>query len=310
MNFVILDLETTGFHPNSGGRIIEIGAVKIENFEIVDRFSTFVNPEQKIPQKITDLTGITDDMVKNYPNIWNVIHKVWDFIEGYTVIAHNASFDWDRYLKFYFDKIGKHATNDVICTMEKSKKIFVSKEKYANKETNRIRHKLEDLCGRLDVNLQGAHRAINDCEALAQCFMKMYYSYPEHFEDVKNFKGVSLDERYNNQIDYQVFSVRYWEEVFNIGKKNQKRMRRFYVHLTPENMMEAEKCYPGTVYFDIDRKSWGNKDFLYNIDYKVVERLVLEHEKVNSLKELYERMRPEYIRQRALKVESSLEKRD
>ena len=304
MNFVVLDLETTGLQgPEKGGRIIEIGAVKVENFEVVGRFSTFVNPEIKIPKKITEITNITNDMVKDAPNIWNVIHKLWDFIEGYTVVAHNASFDWDRFLKFYFNKIGKHVTNDVICTVEKSKEIFKSKEKYANKQTNRINHKLIDLCERLDVKLEGAHRAVNDCDALAQCFIKMYYSYPEHFADVKDLKGVTLDERYNNQIDYHVFSVRYWEELFDKGKKTERLLRRFYVQLTPENMMEAEKCYPGTVFFDIERKSWGNKDFLYNIDYRLVEKLVLEHQKVSTLKELYEKMRPEYIRQKRLKME-------
>lgn len=304
MNFVVLDLETTGFQgPDKGGRIIEIGAIKVENFQIVDSFSTFVNPEIKISKKITELTGITDDMVKDSPNIWNVIHKLWDFIEGYTVIAHNAKFDWDKYLKFYFDKIGKHSTNDVICTLDKSKQIFKSKEKYANKDTNRIGHKLEDLCNRLGVRLQGAHRAVNDCDALAQCFIKMYYSFPEHFEDIKTLKGVTLDEKYNNQIEYKVHSVRYWEEVFNVGKKNQRRMRRFYVVLAPENMMEAEKCYPGTVFFDIERKSWGNKDFIYNTDYRLIERLVLKHQKVSSLKELYDRLRPNYIIQKKINME-------
>ena len=301
MNFVVLDLETTGFHgPEKGGRIIEIGAVKVENFKIIDRFSTFVNPEMKIPQKITELTHITNDMVKNSPNIWNVIHKLWDFVEGYTIIAHNAKFDWDKYLKFYFQKIGKHTTNDVVCTIEKSKEIFGLKKKLDNGETIKLGHKLIDLCERMNVKLEGAHRAVNDCDALAQCFIKMYYSYPSYFEDVKKLKGVTLDEKYNNQVDFKVHSVRYWEEVFNRGKSNEKRMRRFYITLTPENMIEARKCYPGTVFFDIERKSWGNKDFLYNIDYRLIESMVLKYEKVDSLKSLYEKLRPIYIKQKRL----------
>ena len=303
MKLVILDLETTGIQgPDKGGRIIEIGAVKIENFSIVDRFSTFVNPEQKIPKKITELTGITNDMVKDAPTIWNVIHKVWGFIEGYTVVTHNTSFDWNRYLKYYFEKIGKHPTNDVICTIEKSKQIFKDKEKYANKETNRIGHKLVDLCDRLDVKLNDAHRAINDCEALAHCFLKMYYSFPEYFEDIKNYEGIGLDSRYNNQIDFKIHSVNYWEDLFDKGTKKERRYRRFYVKLAPENMMEAEKCYPGTIFFDIENKSWGNRDFLYNIDYKVVERMVLEHTHMKNLKELYDKMRPVYIEERNNKI--------
>lgn len=299
MNIVILDLETTGFQgPSKGGRIIEIGAVKIENFNIVDKFSTFVNPEMKIPKKITELTGISNDMVKDSPTIWNVIHKLWSFIEGYTVVTHNTAFDWDKYLKFYFEKIGKHPTNDVICTIDKSKKIFTDKEKYANKETNRIGHKLIDLCERLNVTLNDAHRAINDCEALADCFLKMYYSYPEYFDDIKDLKGISLDSKYNNQVNFKIHSVNYWEDIFDVNTKKERRYRRFYVKLVPENMMEAEKCYPGTVFFDIDRKSWGNYDFLYNIDYKYVENMVLLHTGTKNLKELYNRMRPAYIRER------------
>ena len=299
MNFVVLDLETTGFHgPENGGRIIEIGAVKVENFKVVDKFSTFVNPEMKIPKKITELTNITNDMVKDSPNIWNTIHKLWEFIEGYTVIAHNAKFDWDKYLKFYFNKIGKHTTNDVICTIDKSKEIFGLKETNANGESIKVGHKLIDLCNRMDVSLEGAHRAVNDCNALAECFIKMYYSYPKYFEEVKNLRGVTLDSKYDNQVDFKVHSVNYWEEVFNRGKANERRMRRFYVMLTPENMMEARQCYPGTVFFDIERKSWGNKDFLYNLDYNKVEEMVLAHQNANSLKELYERLRPQYIRQK------------
>lgn len=304
MNFVVLDLETTGLQgPDKGGRIIEIGAVKVENFQIVDRFSTFVNPEVKISKKITEITGITNEMVKDSPVIWTVIHELWDFINGYTIVAHNAKFDWDKYLLFYFNKIGKHVTNDVVCTVDKSKEIFGLKKQLNDNETVKISHKLIDLCERMNVNLEGAHRAINDCNALAECFIKMYYSYPEYFEDIKSLKGVALDEKFNTQIEYTVHQVNYWEELFDAGKKTERRMRRFYVKLTPVNMLEAHKCYPGTVFFDIERKSWGNKDFLYNTDFSLIEQLVLKYEKVNSLKELYAKLRPQYIKQKRLALQ-------
>ena len=299
MNFVVLDIETTGLQgPEKGGRIIEIGAVKVENFNIVDTFSTFVNPEMKIPKKISEITNITDDMVKNSPTIWNVIHKLWDFIEGYTIVAHNAKFDWDKYLKFYFEKIGKHTTNDVVCTIEKSKEIFGLNQKTANGEKIRVSHKLCNLCDRLEVKLENSHRAINDCNALTECFIKMYYSYPKYFEDIKNLKGIGLNKNYDNEVDFKIHSVNYWEELFNKGKSNEKLIRCFYIMLTPENMINARQCYPGTVFFDINRKSWGNKDFLYNIDYMKVENMVLKHQKVDSLKALYEKLRPEYIRRK------------
>ena len=298
MNFVVLDIETTGLQgPEKGGRIIEIGAVKVENFKVVDTFSTFVNPEMKIPKKISEITSITDDMVKDSPTIWSIIHKLWNFIEGYTVVAHNAKFDWDKYLKYYFKKIGKHTTNDVVCTIEKSKEIFGLKEEMPNGEKVRVSHKLSSLCERLQVELENAHRAINDCKALAECFIKMYYTYPRYFEDIKNLKGISLNKDYDNQAEFKVHSVNYWEKRVNPGKSNEKLIRMFYVMLTPKEMINARQCYPGTVFFDINRKSWGNKDFLYNIDFMKVENMVLQHQKVDSLKSLYEKLRPEYIKQ-------------
>lgn len=286
MKFVVLDIETTGFSPLKGGRIIEIGAVKVEDGNIVDRFSTFVNPELKIPKKIVELTHIDDSMVRNSPTVWKVLHELWDFIEGYTVVAHNAKFDWDTYLKPAFKKMGKHATNAVICTQVKSKEIYGSKIKQPDGTEAKVGHKLMDLCTRNGIVLEGAHRAINDCEALAHCLIKMIDEYPDKFKDLKESKGISLDENRNSSIDYQIHSVNYWEKEFDKGKKTEKILKRFYVSLIPENSNLIERCYPGTVFYDITTKSWRNKDFLYNLDYKIVEKRVLEFEKVLNIDEL------------------------
>ena len=78
----------------------------------------------------------------------------------------------------------------------------------------------------MDFSLEGSHRAVNDCNALAECFIKMYYTYPKYFEEVKNLRGVTLDSKYDNQVDFKVHSVNYREEVFNRRKANERRMRR------------------------------------------------------------------------------------
>lgn len=90
--YVVFDIETTGFIP-SLDKIIEIGAVKVENGQIVDRFSTFVNPKVPIPFRIEKLTGINDNMVIHAPEIEEVLPKFLEFCEGAIMVAHNADFD-------------------------------------------------------------------------------------------------------------------------------------------------------------------------------------------------------------------------
>lgn len=89
---MVFDLETTGFSPIQD-KIIEIGAVKVEQGRITERFSTFVNPKIPIPFKITDLTGITDDMVMDAEPVEEVLPKFLDFVGDAVLVAHNAGFD-------------------------------------------------------------------------------------------------------------------------------------------------------------------------------------------------------------------------
>ena len=94
--YVVFDLETTGFSAKSD-KIIEIGAVKVEKGEIIDRFSTFVNPEIPIPFRIEQLTSINDNMVIQAPKIEEVLPKFMEFCKGCIMVAHNADFDMSLY---------------------------------------------------------------------------------------------------------------------------------------------------------------------------------------------------------------------
>ena len=90
--FVVFDLETTGFSAIKD-KIIEIGAVKVVKGEIVDSFSTFVNPRRPIPFEITKLTSITDEMVMEYPDIETILPQFLEFVGDAVLVAHNAGFD-------------------------------------------------------------------------------------------------------------------------------------------------------------------------------------------------------------------------
>lgn len=294
MKFVVLDLETTDFSPKKGGRIIEIGAVKIIDGVIVDKFSTFVNPFLKIPKKITKLTGITDDMVKDAPSVSKALCEFWNFIEGFPVVAHNAKFDWDTFLVDGFKDINKNISGQAFCTYKLSKALYKSSEYDSDGNKIKISHKLKDLCDRNNIELKDAHRAIADCEALAECVIKMSKEYPDKFStllDEKNF--VKLDKDYDLGMDYQINKVRYWEPP---DVKKRPELRRFYVDLVPNGINDlTEMCYPGSVIFEISSRSWKNKDFLYNLDYKQLEEKVMCFSKVRSLEELY------YIKRREFK---------
>lgn len=287
MDFVVLDIETTDFSPAKGGRIIEIAAVKVVDNKIVDRFSELVNPGLVIPKKIIDLTSITNEMVESAPSVNEVLQRFWQFIDGYVVVAHNAKFDWDTFLVPSFKGVNKYVTGEAVCTLKISKKIYGTRKIDENGNKITITNKLADICERNGVSLENAHRAVADCEALAECVLKMSEKYDEMKESLKKADKVMLDKRHNLTIEYKVHSVKYWEPI-TPRVKNKLPLRKFYVDIVPRDINGlTEECYPGTVAFDINTKSWHNKDFLYNLDYNELEKRVLEVSGVQSLEELY-----------------------
>lgn len=149
-DYIVFDLETTGFNPNDD-RIIEIGALKYKNNELVDSFNYLVNPKCKLSKEIVDITGITDEMLKNCETIDTVLPKFINFIEDYTLIAHNGSFD----LGFIENNI-----NNLNLPMIKNKNIDTLY--LARENINTPNHKLETLKKHFKLDF-GSHRAIEDC---------------------------------------------------------------------------------------------------------------------------------------------------
>ena len=159
-SFVVFDIETTGFSSVTN-HIIEIGAVKVENGKIVDRFSTYVNPQEPIPYRITKLTTITDADVMDAPTIDQVLPEFFAFCEGCVLVAHNASFD-TGFIKENARKLELPYAYTHVDTLAMARVLLPQLAKFT----------LDHVAKTVDVSLENHHRAVDDAEATAEIFEK------------------------------------------------------------------------------------------------------------------------------------------
>ena len=159
--FVVFDIETTGLSPVTE-TITEIGAVKVKNGQITETFNKFVNPCKAIPQKIVELTGITDAMVADADPINVVLPEFYEFIGDAALVAHNASFDTSFIKKAAKDN-GMKFDFCYLDTLELSRALVQGVKNY----------KLDTLTKHFDVKLENHHRACDDAMATAQVFLKL-----------------------------------------------------------------------------------------------------------------------------------------
>lgn len=178
-NVVVIDFETTGLSPNMGERAIEVGAVLVNNNQIVDRFQSLMNPGKRISGFIEDYTGITNKMLSNAPSIAEAMGELKKFIGGHHLVAHNASFD-SRFLDAEFERIKHERKNEFACSLLMSRRIYPEAPN----------HKLETLVRYKNLKTDGVHhRALADAEMTAHLWVKL-------LEDIKNkyqFNHVSFD---------------------------------------------------------------------------------------------------------------------
>ena len=159
--FVVFDLETTGFSP-SKNQIIEIGAVKVVNGSITERFSTFVNPKVPIPFEIEQLTSINDDMVLDAPVIDEILPKFMDFCQDAVMVAHNADFDMS-FIKYNCSALGLDCEKTVLDTVALSRVLLPSLNRF----------KLDTVAKALNISLAHHHRAVDDAACTAEIFVKL-----------------------------------------------------------------------------------------------------------------------------------------
>lgn len=158
-SYVVFDLETTGLKKEID-KIIEIGAVKVKGGEIIDRFSVFVNPHQKLSEKISNLTHITDDMLEDADDASVVMPKFLRFIDGCVLVAHNAAFDVG-FVRQWCTENDVKINPTVMDTVELAKVLFPNLKNF----------KLDTVCEEMGVSLEHHHRAVDDAEATAGIFI-------------------------------------------------------------------------------------------------------------------------------------------
>ena len=159
--YCVLDLETTGFSATTE-KITEVGIMKLKDGEVIDEFSCFVNPEKHIPQRVSEVTNITDEMVADAETIDKVFPKVLDFIKDSVIVAHNAGFDVG-FLKQNAKSLGYDFDYTYLDTLSLAKDLFPDYKKY----------KLGKIADNLGIKVEVAHRALDDVDTTVKVFKVM-----------------------------------------------------------------------------------------------------------------------------------------
>jgi len=245
--YTVFDIETTGFNAGTDA-ITEIAAVKVQNGEFIAEFSTFVNPERSIPKEVQELTHITPDMVKDAPKIEEALKGFLDFAEGTVIVAHNAKFD-TSFINYFADKCGYIKPQFAIDTLAIAREMF---EGYEN-------HKLGTIAANLNIELENAHRAINDARATAKVFIKMCevlesrdmklneYVQTEYIEDKRNFSPYHIIIFAKNYVGLKnLYKLISFSHIRYFHKK--PRLSRSLINRYRDGLIIGSACERGELY--------------------------------------------------------------
>ncbi len=156
MKYAIIDIETTG-GAYRVSRITEVGIILYDGEKVIDRFESLINPESNIPYNITQLTGITNQMVKDAPKFYEVAKKIVEITKGAIFVAHNVGFDY-KFIKEEFARLGYKFMRKQLCTVRLSRQVFPGRRSYS----------LDAMSVFLKIKIKNRHRAMADTEA---CFI-------------------------------------------------------------------------------------------------------------------------------------------
>jgi DNA polymerase-3 subunit epsilon len=177
--FAIIDIETTG-NSYKNGKITEIAIFQHNGLEITNSFSTLIHPEMDIPCFITNLTGISNEMVTNAPKFYEVAKKIVEMTAGRTFVAHNVNFDY-KFVKEEYKRLGYDYNNKTLCTVKLARKLLPGHRSYS----------LGRLCADLGIGINGRHRAAGDALATVRLF-EILQERNKSYNDSKSLNNYKL----------------------------------------------------------------------------------------------------------------------
>ncbi len=162
---VFIDIETTGASARDS-RVLEIGAIKMQDLKVVDTFSTLIKVDQVIPPFITNLTGINDTMVRDAPEFHEIAEALRSFMTDAVFVAHNVNFDY-QFIQMEYRRLGQKFSMDKVCTVRLSRRIYPEQR----------RHNLDTIIQTHGFRVSNRHRALDDAQVLVDLFNKIYDSH-------------------------------------------------------------------------------------------------------------------------------------
>ncbi len=269
--FIVLDRESTSFQPNMAyGKLLELSAVKVVKGEIVDSYDTLINPEMKIPAKITELTGIDNTMTKNAPKWQVVVDEFLSFCEDYPIVAHNASTDI-KYIDFYSQKIGRKFEPETIDTLTLAKYIHRNDDTFKS-------FNLKSLAEAHSIQGNGYHRAMNDVIITSELFEKFKKLLKKEMNAVKpkvSQQKLSLPETNVSNTSFGVTNYNLWKKEIN-----GKQFLRLYITIKHEPSNHYTKLY-----YDYLTKNWGIKELGETLPSDYKERIIKEVSRKKNISE-------------------------
>ncbi len=288
--YVVFDVETTGFNAGLSDSIIEIGAVKIKDGEIIDRFEQLINPGRPLDLSIIEITSITDSMLEGKPNEENAVKRFKEFIEGSVLVAHNAKFDISMLeMAYYKYNLGK-LENPVIDTLELSRTM----------DRDYSKHSLSALVKRYNIPFdeEHHHRADYDAEATGYIFNKMINKL--NLQDIDTLNDLKKlcndDEQYKFARSYHInllalnkiglknlFKLISYANTYYMEKGS--RIPKKVINEHREGLLIGSGCYQGEIFINACRLNEESLiEFIKFYDYvevqplEVYEHLVYSHE--------------------------------
>jgi len=253
--YCVLDLETTGISITTE-KITEVGIMKVKNGEVIDEFEIFVNPEKPIPQRVVEVTNITDEMVKDAETIDKVFPKILEFVGDSIIVAHNASFDVG-FLKHNAKLLGYEFNNTYIDTLPLAKDLFPDLKKY----------KLGKIADSLGIEVDVAHRALADVDTTVKVFNVMLKklkakgintvdeidskdpeAQKEEFKKQRSYHAIILAKNYVGLRNlYKLVSISH----LNYFYKNPRILKSIYKKYS-EGLILGSACEAGELYQAIE----------------------------------------------------------